>query len=55
MKVVITKELEDWWGIDDLIESMPKATKKEREEAIIELLLEDVASLIEDATWRIIK
>ena len=53
IKIVIEKELEDWWGVDDLIVDMPNATNDEIETAIIELVNEDLPAFLNDSTWKI--
>lgn len=55
MKVIIEKELEPWWGVDDLLEDMTTATDAEKEAAIVELLNEDISALLNGASWRIEK
>lgn len=50
--VTITKELEDWWGLDDLEEDYP-TDKEEFARRVIELLLEDVQAVVEDAEWKV--
>lgn len=54
MKVVVfmQKELEDWWGIDDLLEDNDHLSVDKQNVLILELLMEDVAALIDGATWR---
>ena len=52
MKVVITKELGPLWGVEDIIaEGLPK---DQTNEAIIELLNEDLVELLDNAEWQII-
>ena len=52
MKVVIEKEIESWWGVDDLrpLYPYPEDFKK----AIILLLMADVAAVLDGATWTIV-
>lgn len=54
MKVIVfmQKELEDWWGIDDLLEDNADLSIDEQNALILELLMEDVSALTDDATWR---
>jgi len=54
MKVRIEKELDDFWGIDDLLEAFVKSSKKEKEVAILELLHEDLSAALNDAEWKIL-
>lgn len=52
VKVKIEKELEDWWGIDDLLESLgPNATREEREKALFDLVNEDLIACLDGAVW----
>ena len=51
MKVIITKQLEEWWGVDDLRADYPD--KEDFERAVIELLMEDVQAVLDDAVWEI--
>lgn len=53
MKIIIEKELEQWWGIEDILGDMKDASQEDKETAIIELLLEDTSALLHNATWRI--
>lgn len=53
IRVAIEKTLEDWWGIDDLLQDMSEASKEEQDQAIIELLREDLIAVIDDASWTI--
>ena len=50
--VTMTKELEDWWGIDDLLEDNADLSVDEQNALILELLMEDVSALTDGATWR---
>lgn len=50
--VTMTKELEDWWGVDDLLEDNADLSVDEQNTLILELLMEDVSALTDDATWR---
>lgn len=52
MKVILECEVEEWWGVKDLIEDMPNATTEEKHAALCELFNEDISSLIENAKWR---
>jgi hypothetical protein len=54
MRVIVfmQKELEDWWGIDDLLEDNADLSVDEQNALILELLMEDVSALTDDATWR---
>lgn len=54
MRVIVfmQKELEDWWGIDDLLEENADLSVDEQNALILELLMEDVSALTDDATWR---
>lgn len=54
MKVIVfmQKELEDWWGIDDLLEDNADLSIDEQNALILELLMEDVPALTDGATWR---
>ena len=55
MKVVITKELDNKiYGIDQLIADMEGFDQDVVEDAIIELLLEDMGELIDKATWQFV-
>lgn len=55
MKVIITKELDEGlYGIDLLVEHLEGFDQDVIDKAIIELLLEDVAELVNDATWQIV-
>lgn len=54
MKVIVfmQKELEDWWGIDDLLEDNADLSVDEQDILIRELLMEDIVALTDGATWR---
>jgi len=54
MKVIVfmQKELEDWWGVDDLLEDNADLSVDEQNALILELLMEDVSALTDGATWR---
>ena len=54
MKIIVfmQKELEDWWGIDDLLEDNADLSVDEQNTLILELLMEDVSALTDGATWR---
>jgi len=54
MKVIVfmQKELEDWWGIDDLLEDNADLSVDEQNALILELLMEDISALTDGATWR---
>lgn len=54
MRIIVTttKELEDWWGVDDLLEDNADLSVDEQNTLILELLMEDVSALTDDATWR---
>lgn len=54
MKVIVfmQKELEDWWGIDDLLEDNADLSVDEQNALILELLMEDIPALTDGATWR---
>ena len=55
MKVVITKELDNKiYSIDQLIADMEGFDQDVVEDAITELLLEDVGELIDKATWQFV-
>ena len=51
MKVIIEKEIEEWWGVDNLRPDYPD--KYDFERAVIDLLMEDVSAVLDGATWRI--
>lgn len=50
--VTMTKELEDWWGVDGLLEDNADLSVDEQNALILELLMEDVSALTDGATWR---
>lgn len=53
--VTITKEIDNSiWGIDQLIDDMKGFDQDVIDEAIIELLCEDVLDLIDGAQWSIV-
>ena len=52
MKVIIKKEIEEWWGADDLQNDYPD--KDDFHRAIIELLMEDIQAVLDGATWTIV-
>ena len=53
MKVTVTiaAQLDERWGVEDLFEAVK--SKRCREDAILELVREDVAALLDDAKWSI--
>ena len=51
--IIIEKELEDWWGVEDLLVDMPNATDDEKRVAVIELLMEDLPAVIDGAKWSV--
>ena len=53
MKLIVEYEIEDWWGIDELLEDLGDKTKQEKEQQIIELLKEDVCCILENSIWKI--
>lgn len=53
IKIMVEKEMEDWWGIEDLLDSMKGATREEKEIEIIRLIQEDVCSFLDGAVWKI--
>ena len=46
MRVIITAEIEEWWGADD-------ALKFGGEPYVIEMLQEDIPALLEKAVWKL--
>jgi hypothetical protein len=54
MKVIVfmQKELESWWGIDDLLEDNANLSVDEQNTLILELLMSDAPALTDGATWR---
>jgi hypothetical protein len=52
MKVIIEKELDAWWGVEDLLAAMPEATEEEKQMALMELVNEDVCALLDGASFR---
>ncbi len=48
IRIVIRKDLEEWWGADD-------ALADGGEQGVIELCKEDVSALLEGATWDVVK
>jgi len=56
MKVIVEKELEKHWGIEDFIEALgPEISKEDKEEALIEFLMEDICAILENAKWSFIE
>ena len=56
MKIIIEKELEEWWGIDDLRKDYRTEPigQESFHEAVISLLREDIYALLDGATWTVI-
>jgi hypothetical protein len=53
MKVIITKEIEEWWGLADLKEDYDDENEFHR--AATELLREDIDAVLDGATWDIVE
>ncbi|MHA1280833.1 MAG: hypothetical protein ACTSQ8_27135 [Candidatus Helarchaeota archaeon] len=51
--VSLTAELDELWGVEDLIEDMKGMTRNEIEQAIIELIQEDIGAFLEIAKWSV--
>ena len=55
MKVIVfmQKELEDWWGVEDLLEDNADLSSSEKTRLIVELLMEDFPALLDGAKWKV--
>ena len=53
IKVTFEGELADWWGISDLLEDTQVWTDDEIQQAILDLMNEDIGAVLEGGTWRI--
>lgn len=55
LKVIIEKEIEAFWGFDDLIADMRKDVKSDEKiaAAIVEILSEDIGAVVDDSKWTI--
>ena len=40
-------------GVDDLLECLKGLSKEEQDKQIVELLMEDVVSLLDNAVWNV--
>lgn len=57
MRVIVfmQKELESWWGIDDLLKDNADLPTDEQNVLILRLLMEDPSALVDGATWRFVR
>lgn len=51
--VLVQKELEDWWGVEDLLADNADLSIDQQNVLIVELLRDDLYSFLDGATWRI--
>jgi hypothetical protein len=50
IKIIIEKELEDWWGCEDIL-ALSELSKEDKIKEIIDLVNEDVIALLDNAKW----
>lgn len=51
--VFVYKELENWWGIDDLLEDNADKSVAKQDKLIAELLWTDLPSFLDGATFKV--
>lgn len=52
--VIITCEIDDQsWGLTEFVKSLGNVSISDRDNAIVELLQEDIIALIDNAEWEI--
>jgi hypothetical protein len=51
VRVIITADIGPEWGIEDLLSALQEAPREAQDAAIIELVKEDIAALLDAATW----
>jgi len=53
LKVTLTKEMESFWGVEDLLEACVDDYEADLKSELIELINEDISAFIENAQWEI--
>lgn len=51
LKVTLTKEMESFWGVEDILTAYAGDTKEDVTNRLVELINEDITSFLEGAVW----